>query len=108
MRTATRTATPTSITIGGIIIDFIMEAADSNGVASVFECTVAAGDHVPPPHSHDAFDETIYGLQGVFKFVVDGNTRCSSRNVRPFSNCGSAFGRRSMRVPVASSTPPNR
>src|SRR5689334_22035640 len=67
MRKATRGTTSTSITIGSIIVDFIMEAADSGGVATVFECIVAAGDQMPPPHSHDAFDETIYGLDGVFQ-----------------------------------------
>jgi quercetin dioxygenase-like cupin family protein len=75
MRKAYRGSTSTSITIGGIIVDFIMEAAASNGVATVFECIVAAGDQVPPPHSHDGFDETIYGLEGVFKFVIDGEAR---------------------------------
>jgi quercetin dioxygenase-like cupin family protein len=75
MRKATRGTTKTSITIGGIIVDFIMEAADSGGVATVFECIVAAGDQVPPPHSHDSFDETIYGLEGVLKFVIDGDVR---------------------------------
>jgi quercetin dioxygenase-like cupin family protein len=65
----------TSITIGGIIVDFLVEAADSEGVATVFECTVAADAHVPPPHSHDGFDETLYGLEGVVKLVIDGETR---------------------------------
>jgi mannose-6-phosphate isomerase-like protein (cupin superfamily) len=26
------------------------------------------------PHSHDAFEETIYGLEGVTTWVVDGRT----------------------------------
>ena len=30
---------------------------------------------VPPPHSHDAFDETVYGLEGVLTFTIDGVTR---------------------------------
>ena len=30
---------------------------------------------VPPPHSHDAFDETVYGLEGVLTFTIDGGTR---------------------------------
>ena len=68
------TTTGTSITIGGIVVDFLVEAAESEGVATVFECTVAAGAHVPPPHSHDGFDETVYGLEGVFTFVIDGAT----------------------------------
>jgi mannose-6-phosphate isomerase-like protein (cupin superfamily) len=29
---------------------------------------------MPAPHSHDAFEETIYGLDGVATFTVDGET----------------------------------
>ena len=43
---------------------FLVEAADSNGSASVFECFVPADSKMPAPHSHDAFEETIYGLEG--------------------------------------------
>jgi quercetin dioxygenase-like cupin family protein len=102
MRKAKRPTTSTSITIGGIIVDFIMEADDSNGVATVFECTVAAGDQVPPPHRHDSWDETIYGLEGVFKFVIDGETRyigpgetlCIQRGqIHEFMNKGPADGK---------------
>jgi quercetin dioxygenase-like cupin family protein len=91
-----------SITIGGIIIDFLVEAADSDGVATVFECIVAANAHVPPPHSHDGFDETVYGLEGVFKFVIDGETQymgpgesiCVRRGqVHEFANQGPADGK---------------
>jgi quercetin dioxygenase-like cupin family protein len=92
----------TSITIGGIIIDFLVEAADSNGVATVFECIVTADAQVPPPHSHDGFDETVYGLEGVFKFVIDGETHymgpgesiCLRRGqVHEFANRGPADGK---------------
>ena len=27
---------------------------------------------VPPPHSHDGFEETFDGLEGAFGFTVDG------------------------------------
>ena len=29
---------------------------------------------MPAPHSHDAFEETIYGLEGTTTWTVDGNT----------------------------------
>ena len=29
---------------------------------------------MPAPHSHDAFEETIYGLEGVTTWMVDGRT----------------------------------
>jgi quercetin dioxygenase-like cupin family protein len=61
-----------TIKAGTITIDFLMEAADSNGSAAMFEFTVPAGIKVPVPHYHENFDETIYGLQGVMTFTVDG------------------------------------
>jgi quercetin dioxygenase-like cupin family protein len=102
MRSASGGAARPSITIGGIIVDFLVQAADSDGVATVFECIVAAGAQVPPPHSHDAFDETIYGLAGVFAFVIDGETHyigpgeslCIRRGqVHEFVNKGPADGK---------------
>ena len=54
-----------------IIIDFLLEAADTNGSASMFEFTVPAGAKVPIPPYHEHFDETIYGLAGVMTFTVE-------------------------------------
>ena len=54
-----------TIKAGQITIDFLMEAADTNGSAAIFEFTVPAGARVPIPHYHENFDETIYGLAGV-------------------------------------------
>lgn len=39
----------------------------------MFEFNVAAGEKVPGAHSHDAYEETIYGLEGVLTFTVDGH-----------------------------------
>jgi mannose-6-phosphate isomerase-like protein (cupin superfamily) len=41
---------------------------------SIFECFVPADSKMPAPHSHDAFEETIYGLEGVTTWTVDGRT----------------------------------
>jgi hypothetical protein len=49
-----------------------VEAADSIGSASLFECFVPADSKMPAPHSHDAFEETIYGLEGTTTWTVDG------------------------------------
>jgi quercetin dioxygenase-like cupin family protein len=38
----------------------------------MFEFTVPAGARVPAPHSHAHYDETIYGLEGVVTFTVNG------------------------------------
>jgi quercetin dioxygenase-like cupin family protein len=60
------------IQVGALSVRFLVEAADSNGSASVFECFVPAGGNMPAPHSHDDFEETIYGLEGVTTWIVDG------------------------------------
>jgi quercetin dioxygenase-like cupin family protein len=69
------TSSGTNINLGGIDVQFLVEAEDSDGRATEFECAVAGGAMVPPPHSHDAFDETVYGLEGVLTFTIDGRTR---------------------------------
>ena len=40
----------------------------------MFEFDVAAGAKMPIAHSHDGYEETIYGLDGVLTFTVDGRT----------------------------------
>jgi len=61
-----------TIRIGQITIDFLLEAADTNGSVAMFEFGVPAGAKVPLPHSHKDYDETIYGLEGVITFTVEG------------------------------------
>ena len=63
-----------TIKAGQIIIDFLLEAADTNGSAAMFEFTVPVGAKVPIPHYHEHYDETIYGLEGTITFTVDGKT----------------------------------
>jgi quercetin dioxygenase-like cupin family protein len=63
-----------TIQVGALSVRFLVEAADSGGSASVFECFVPAESRMPVPHSHDAFEETIYGLEGVTTWTVDGRT----------------------------------
>src|SRR4051794_23103207 len=68
-------ASTETIQVGALSVRFLVEAADSNGSASVFECFVPADSKMPVPHSHDAFEETIYGLEGATAWTVDGSTR---------------------------------
>ena len=63
-----------TITVGELGVRFLVEAGDSNGSASVFECYVPADSRMPAPHSHDAFEETIYGLKGITSWTIDGDT----------------------------------
>ena len=63
-----------TITVGALGVRFLVESGDSNGTASVFECYVPADARMPAPHSHDGFEETIYGLEGTTTWTIDGET----------------------------------
>ena len=87
-----------TITVGALAVCFLIEASESNGSVTVFECDVPARAQMPAPHSHDAFAETIYGLEGVTTWTVDGETIdigpgdvvCVRRGVvHGFANAGS-------------------
>lgn len=65
-------ATRTVIHAGPVEVRFLVEPEESGGSVSVFECRVPAGVKTPAPHSHDGFEETIYGLEGVSTWTVDG------------------------------------
>jgi quercetin dioxygenase-like cupin family protein len=60
------------IRVGQIGIRFLLEAADTNGSVAMFDFTVPVGAKVPVPHYHKAYDETIYGVEGVVTFTVEG------------------------------------
>ena len=84
--------------MGALSVRFLIGATDSNGTASVFECYVPASARMPAPHSHDGFEETIYGLEGVSTWTIDGETVeigpgqavCVSRGqIHGFDNRGS-------------------
>src|SRR5438477_13170401 len=92
-----------TIRVGPLRVDFLVDGPDSNGSVSLFEVTIPAGSGLPgPPHSHDGFEETIYGLTGVVTYTVDGapvdvgpgQALCIPRGaVHGFANRGDAEAR---------------
>jgi len=60
------------INVGQLRIRFLVEAEESAGSVAIFEFDVPAGAKVPIPHSHDAYEETIYGLEGTLAWTIDG------------------------------------
>ena len=64
--------TSEEITIGELGIRFLLEGEASGGSVALFEFSVPAGARVPIAHSHDAYEETIYGLEGTLTWTVDG------------------------------------
>jgi quercetin dioxygenase-like cupin family protein len=66
------TSVAEEIRIGGLAIRFLVEGSASGGSMVMFEFDVSAGAKVPIAHSHDAYEETLYGLAGVLTLTVDG------------------------------------
>jgi quercetin dioxygenase-like cupin family protein len=62
------------IRVGQLAIRFLVESGDSNGAVAVFEFDVPAGAKVPVAHSHDGYEETVYGLEGVLNWTVEGTS----------------------------------
>jgi len=60
------------IRLGGLVIRFLVEGKDSGGSVAMFEFEVPPGSMVPIAHSHDGYEETVYGLEGVLTFTVAG------------------------------------
>ena len=60
------------ILIGQVAVRFLVEGKESGGSVAVFEFDVPAGAKVPAAHSHDAYEETIYGLEGTLTMTVTG------------------------------------
>lgn len=62
-----------TIPIGPLEIRFLVTGEQSSGTVSVFEVVVPAGQRLMgPAHSHDHYEETIYGLHGILTWTVDG------------------------------------
>ena len=66
------TSTGDEIRIGQVAIRFLLEGEASGGSVAVFEFDVPAGARVPAAHSHDGYEETLYGLEGVLTWTLDG------------------------------------
>lgn len=74
-RTADLTVNPAeeTISVGGLAVRFLLTGEDSSGSIAIFEMTVPGGQRLPAPtHSHEHFEETIYGISGVLTVTVDG------------------------------------
>lgn len=62
-----------TIRLGPLAVRFLISAANSSGGIALFEVDVPAGQRLAAPaHSHDQFEETVYGIAGVLTWTVDG------------------------------------
>lgn len=62
-----------TIRLGPLAVHFLLTGDNSEGRLAVFELSVPAAQRLAAPaHSHDGFEETIYGIDGVLTWTVDG------------------------------------
>ena len=62
-----------SIRLGPLEVRFLITAENSHGSVSAFELVVPAAQRLAAPaHSHDHYEETIYGIEGVLTWTVEG------------------------------------
>ena len=61
------------IRLGPLAVRFLITGENSGGSIAAFELFVPAAQRLAAPaHSHNHYEETIYGIEGVLTWTVDG------------------------------------
>ena len=64
-----------TIRLGPLAVRFLITGDDAGGSVAFFELSVPAAQRLPgPAHSHDHYDETIYGVEGMMTWTVNGQS----------------------------------
>jgi len=89
-----------TIRLGPLAVRFLVTGENSSGSVAMFELVVPAGQRLmAPTHSHDHYEETFYGIEGMLTWTVDskvidvgpGQALCIPRGaVHRFDNNGAA------------------
>ena len=62
-----------TIRLGPLAVRFLITGENSNSSVAAFEVSVPGGQRLAAPaHSHDHYEETIYGIDGVLSWTVNG------------------------------------
>lgn len=62
-----------TIHLGPLAVRFLLTGENSTGSIAAFELVVPGAQRLAAPaHSHDHYEETIYGIDGVLTWTVDG------------------------------------
>jgi quercetin dioxygenase-like cupin family protein len=88
-----------TIRLGPLAVRFLITGENSNGSVAAFELDVPGTQRLAAPaHSHDHYEETIYGIDGVLTWTVNeqqidvgpGQALCIPRGaIHRFDNNGS-------------------
>ncbi len=62
-----------TIHLGPLAVRFLVTGENSQGSVAAFDLLVPAAQRLAgPAHSHDHYEETVYGIEGVLTWTVDG------------------------------------
>jgi quercetin dioxygenase-like cupin family protein len=62
-----------TIRLGPLTLRFLITGEHATGSVAVFELKVPGAQRLAAPaHSHDHYEETVYGIEGVLTWTVDG------------------------------------
>ena len=62
-----------TIRLGPLGVRFLITGDDASGSVALFELAVPAAQKLmAPAHSHDHYEETVYGIEGVLTWTVNG------------------------------------
>jgi quercetin dioxygenase-like cupin family protein len=62
-----------TIRLGSLVVRFLITGNTSNDSIAAFELVIPGGQRLAAPaHSHDHYEETIYGIEGASTWTVDG------------------------------------
>jgi quercetin dioxygenase-like cupin family protein len=62
-----------TIRLGPLAVRFLVTGENSGGSIAAFEAVVPGAQRLTAPaHSHDHYEETIYGIDGVLTWTVEG------------------------------------
>jgi quercetin dioxygenase-like cupin family protein len=62
-----------TIRLGPLAVRFLIAGENSSGTVAAFELIVPGAQRLAAPaHSHDHYEETIYGIDGLLSWTVDG------------------------------------
>jgi quercetin dioxygenase-like cupin family protein len=62
-----------TIRLGPLAVHFLVTGDNSNGSMAAFELIVPAAERLQAPaHYHLHYEETIYGIEGILTWTVDG------------------------------------
>ena len=62
-----------TIRLGPLAVRFLVTGEHASGSVALFEVTVPSAERLAAPaHSHDHYEETIYGIDGALTWTIDG------------------------------------